>query len=63
MIKQAFVILLILSAVLISGCVQTDTEDQTTADAEDQAVNALEQELEQATENMTVEDVENTLLE
>ena len=63
----------LLAAVLISGCVQdtgtdgTDTgptggEQLTQAEIEDQAYQALEQEMDQAIDQMTLEELENELL-
>jgi outer membrane lipoprotein-sorting protein len=60
MIKQFFVILLILSLVFISGCVQTAP---TEASVEEQAIQEIEQEMEQAIEDVTMEDIENALIE
>lgn len=56
--------LFLIAVVLSSGCVQhTDlTVDQQQEDPEDLAYDALEQEMEQAIENMSLEDLENELL-
>lgn len=61
MIKEFFIVFLVLSLVFISGCVQQETP--TGAALEDQAVEEIEQEMEQAIEDVTMEDIENTLLE
>ncbi|MCD6590526.1 MAG: hypothetical protein J7K72_00980 [Candidatus Aenigmarchaeota archaeon] len=59
-------LLAIISAVFISGCVQQQgTGGQTTGQeiqVEDQAIQTLENELDQALENITMEDLENELL-
>ncbi len=60
MIKEFFVIFLILSLVFTSGCVQTAP---TGAALEDQAIEEVEQELEQAIQDISMEDIENALLE
>jgi PBP1b-binding outer membrane lipoprotein LpoB len=65
MLRQFFVIFLILSVVIISGCVQqAPSGGQAVASgAEDQAVDKIEQEMESAIENMTMEDIERALTE
>ena len=63
MIKEFFIVFLILSLVFISGCVQTETTQPTGAALEEQAVQEVEQEMEQAIEDISMEDIENALLE
>jgi len=57
--------LLLTSVVLVSGCTQTaDTTGQLTdKQAEDQAYNTIESELDQAIENITLDDLEGELLQ
>ena len=62
MIKHFLIIFLILSVVLISACVQQETTP-TGAALEEQAIEEIEQEMEQAVEDVTMEDIENALLE
>ena len=60
--KHFLIIFLILSVVLISACVQQVTTP-TGAALEEQAIEEIEQEMEQAVEDVTMEDIENALLE
>jgi len=60
--KHFLIIFLILSLVLISACVQQETA-LTGAALEEQAVEEIEQEMEQAIEDITMEDIENALIE
>ena len=59
---------IVLGAVAVSGCVQqqdtapTGGEELTQAEMEDQAYRAVEQEMEQAIDDMTLEEIENELL-
>ncbi len=59
---------IIISSVLISGCIQQDTTDTSGGDqlsqqsAEDAALAAVEQEMEDALSEMTLEEIENELL-
>ncbi|OYT56472.1 MAG: hypothetical protein B6U68_03265 [Candidatus Aenigmarchaeota archaeon ex4484_14] len=62
MIKEILLITLLLSVVFISGCVQQPTVTGE-ATAEGQAMKAIEQEMEEAIENMTMEDIENAIIE
>jgi hypothetical protein len=60
---------LLLVAVLIAGCVQQPTGPSgdgaqlTQAEMEQQAYNTLEQEMEQAIDEMTLQEIENELLQ
>lgn len=77
MLKQAFVIAVLLSMVLISGCVQQKApsanngnqiqqpspSQQQAQGIEDQAANMIEQEMENAIGNMSVDDIENSIAE
>jgi len=65
--KMAFALVLVVlvAAVAISGCVQqaaTGGEPATGKLAEDQATQAVEQEMDLAIGNITLEDVQNELL-
>jgi len=62
MIKELFVVFLILSVVLTSACVQQETTP-TGAALEEQGIEEIEQEMEQAIGDVTMEDIENALLE
>ena len=62
MIREFLIVFLILSVVFIAGCVQTETSPSG-AVLEDEAVQQIEQEMEEAVEDMTLEDIENALLE
>ena len=62
MMKHFLIIFLILSVVLISACVQQETIP-TGAALEEQGIEEIEQEMEQAIEDVTMEDIENALLE
>lgn len=69
--KYAFTLAMVLlvSAVLISGCTThpgdsgTSTGQLTQAQKESQALAAVDQEMEQSIGNMTLEDMENELLQ
>jgi len=67
MISRLLAILLVVSVIFASGCVQQETGGATGGAAgatlEDQAADMLEQELDQAIENISVEDIENSLPE
>ena len=63
----ALLLVVLLVAILISGCVQdtgttTGGEQLTQAEMEDQAYQALEQEMGDAIDQMTLEELENELL-
>jgi outer membrane lipoprotein-sorting protein len=64
----AIVFALLVATVFISGCVQqqqapsTGGQPLTAEEKEQQAANTLEQEMDQAIGNMTLEDLENELL-
>lgn len=62
MIREILIIFLILSVVFIAGCIQTETTPSGAA-LEDEAVQQIEQEMEEAVEDMTLEDIENALVE
>jgi PBP1b-binding outer membrane lipoprotein LpoB len=65
------ILAVLLTAVFISGCVQQDTtpatpgggKQLTQSEMEDQALQTLEQEMGEAIENMTMEELENELLQ
>jgi outer membrane murein-binding lipoprotein Lpp len=59
--KQMLVIGLILSVVFVSGCVQTGQTTVST-EAENQAADQIEQEMEQAIEDLDLDEIENLLL-
>jgi len=63
MIKQIIIIGILISVLLTSGCVQHTGEGtaESQMSVEDQADSAIEQELDQATENITIGDIENSL--
>ena len=65
-ILLALVFVALVATVLISGCTQTPATGggttKATGSAEDQAFNTVDQELDQALEGMTVQDMENELL-
>ncbi|RLJ01548.1 MAG: hypothetical protein DRP11_04230 [Candidatus Aenigmatarchaeota archaeon] len=62
--KELFIILLLVSAIFIGGCTQPlHKAPTTTGNVEDQAMSEIEQEMESAIENMTLEDIEAALLE
>lgn len=58
--KEIIVICLLLSVVFISGCVQTEPSVNSTVEA--QAMDQIEQEMEDAIENIDMEDIESLLL-
>ena len=72
MYKELLMICLLMAAVLVSGCVQTNTGSQQQdtggasigpgSDLETSAYDQIEQELEQATENLDLGDLENELV-
>ena len=56
---------LLLSVIFTSGCIQTAQEEKqgkVTGEVLDKAYDVLNQELDQAVENITAEDIENALL-
>lgn len=63
----ALVFVVLIAAVFVSGCTQQAATNEANAAAagtsEDQAFNAVDQELDQAIAGMTVEDMENELLQ
>ncbi len=59
--KEIVVVCLILSIVFISGCTQSGQQTQTQTKIEEQAASQIDQELNNAIENMTAEDLENAL--
>jgi len=65
MLKEILIISLLVLAVFVSGCTQHHSTEEKTAGeaAEQQAYNAIEQEMEQAIENITMDDIEQALLE
>lgn len=68
MLKQALLVCILLSSVvLISGCTQTaqtgTTGQITDKQAEDQAIATIDNELDQATANMSLDDIEGALLQ
>ncbi len=69
MLKELFVVFILASVILFSGCVKQETtileEDITPAmeSSEEEAINELEQEIEKAIENMSMDDIENSLVE
>ncbi|MFH1237427.1 MAG: hypothetical protein V1648_03425 [Candidatus Aenigmatarchaeota archaeon] len=66
-ILLALVLVALVATVMVSGCTQTPATGggtaKTTASADGQAFNTVDQELDQALEGMTVEDMENELLQ
>ncbi|MCD6557901.1 MAG: hypothetical protein J7K31_02600 [Candidatus Aenigmarchaeota archaeon] len=62
MMKELLLLTLLLSLIFVSGCVQ---QPATTgeATAEKQAMDVVEQEMNEAIENMTMEDIENAITE
>ncbi len=64
MLKELVIAALIFSIILISGCIQqqapTPSEGQV-VQAEDQAMEQIEQEIDQAIENIDLTDIENSL--
>lgn len=66
-ILLALVFVALVTTVMVSGCTQTPATGggtaKTTASAEDQAFNTVDQELDQALEGMTTQDMENELLQ
>ena len=70
MLRQILILGLILSVVLVSGCVQDNhgtapgtTGQLTDKQIEDQAVPQMEQEINQATDNIDLSDLENSIPE
>ncbi len=56
---------LLLSVIFTSGCIQTAQEEKqskVTGEVLDKAYDVLNQELDQAVDNITAEDIENALL-
>ena len=64
MLRYIFVILLLISAVFISGCTQAPTGEAqlSGSQAEDQAAGMIEQEMNEATENINIADIENSIV-
>ncbi|RLJ10197.1 MAG: hypothetical protein DRP15_00875 [Candidatus Aenigmatarchaeota archaeon] len=66
MFREIFIIgmlmVAVMSVVFISGCIQTEKPASGEMVGED-VYNAIENELEEAVENITLEDIENALLE
>lgn len=66
-LASALVLVVLVAAIVISGCVQEPagppTGGLTEKQAEDQALQTLEQEMDEAIEGMTMEDLENELLQ
>lgn len=61
---KLLIMLLLLSMVLVSGCVQKETATgQVTENLENQASNMINQELDAATENITLNDIESSIPE
>ena len=60
MIKEFFIVFLILSIVFISGCIQPEASEST---LEDEAVDQIEQEMEEAVENIDLGDIEADITE
>jgi outer membrane lipoprotein-sorting protein len=66
MLKVLLVIGLLLSVVFISGCMQDLTETGTAYSGEQietMAADMIEQEMEEAIEDITLEDIENSIIE
>jgi outer membrane murein-binding lipoprotein Lpp len=64
MLKKMLILGVILSVVLVSGCVQQDGTGQLTdKQIEDQAAGQLEQELDQAIEDIDLSDLESSIPE
>jgi PBP1b-binding outer membrane lipoprotein LpoB len=72
MARQLFIILLLISIILVSGCIHkqapagvTEEKETTTTTpsitTEEQAISEIEQEMEQAIEGITTEDIEKAL--
>ena len=67
-LASALVLVVLVAALSISGCVQEPagppaTGELTQAQAEDQALQTLEQEMDEAIGGMTLEELENELLQ
>ena len=67
MMKELVVIGILVSVLLTSGCVKHMTsfeknESMGISQVEDQADAMIEQEIEESTENITLEDIENSLV-
>ncbi|MCD6367626.1 MAG: hypothetical protein J7L45_00915 [Candidatus Aenigmarchaeota archaeon] len=68
MMRQLAIIILLVTVLLTSGCLKSQVDNErggnsTITQMENQADEMLEQEIEEATENMTVEDIENSMKE
>jgi len=67
MLSQLLIIGLVISVLLTSGCVKapegTAGGGLTGAQIEDQAADAIEKEMQEAVENISIEDIENSLPE
>ena len=66
MLKELFVVFILSSVILLSGCTMQDSAEgditPVMESGEEEAINELEQEMEKAIENMTAEDVENLIV-
>ena len=68
MLFRILTIFLVISVILVSGCVTQGPKETvgevgaTGATLEDQATEIVEQEMEQAIENISIEDIENSLV-
>jgi len=70
MLKRLIVVGILISVILVSGCIQQETQGEKTTESkvtssqiEEQANTLIEQELEEATQNIDVGDIENSLVE
>ncbi len=64
MLREMLIIALVLSAVFVSGCTrQVPSGGEPGGAVEEQAYRAIEQEMEEAIENITLEDIEQALTE
>ena len=66
MIKELIIICILVSILLTSGCIKYGSsaernETMTKSQIEDQADSMIEQEIENATENISLGDIENSL--
>ncbi|MCK4335268.1 MAG: hypothetical protein KAW40_00925 [Candidatus Aenigmarchaeota archaeon] len=62
-LTSALVLVVLVATIVISGCVQEPTGGLTEEQAEDQALQTLEQEMDEAIGGMTLEELENELLQ
>jgi len=68
MLRQLFVLGILLSVILVSGCTQTTPSGETGGgltekQIEDQAMQQIEQELDQAVQDLDLSDIENSIPE